>query len=112
MPAPAQEKPRGTVSESRARPQAAAAGVDRDRPSNHVWPAVPKPAPARTIHFVSLGCPKNRVDTEVMLGVSDRSGYRVVADPAEAEVIVVNTCGFIEAAKQESIDTIIELAEQ
>jgi ribosomal protein S12 methylthiotransferase len=67
-------------------------------------------AAARTIHFVSLGCPKNRVDTEVMLGVSDRAGYRLVQDPAEAEVIVVNTCGFIESAKQESIDTILELS--
>ncbi|MFI5305894.1 MAG: 30S ribosomal protein S12 methylthiotransferase RimO [Polyangiales bacterium] len=64
-----------------------------------------------TIHFVSLGCPKNRVDTEVMLGVSDQSGYRLVDDPSAAEVIVVNTCGFIEAAKQESIDTILELSE-
>ena len=66
----------------------------------------------RTIHFVSLGCPKNRVDTEVMLGVSERAGCRLVEDPGDAEVIVVNTCGFIESAKQESIDTILELAEQ
>jgi ribosomal protein S12 methylthiotransferase len=65
----------------------------------------------RTIHFVSLGCPKNRVDTEVMLGVSSGSGYRLVDDPAAAEVIVVNTCGFIESAKQESIDTILELSQ-
>jgi ribosomal protein S12 methylthiotransferase len=65
----------------------------------------------RTIHFVSLGCPKNRVDTEVMLGVSDTSGYRLVDDPAQAEVIVVNTCGFIEAAKQESIDTVLSLSD-
>lgn len=62
-----------------------------------------------TIHFVSLGCPKNRVDTEVMLGVSDRAGYRLVPDAADADVIVVNTCGFIEAAKQESIETILDL---
>ncbi|MDH5672080.1 MAG: 30S ribosomal protein S12 methylthiotransferase RimO [Myxococcales bacterium] len=63
------------------------------------------------IHFVSLGCPKNRVDTEVMLGVSARAGYRHVDDPHAAEVIVVNTCGFVEAAKQESIETVLELAE-
>jgi ribosomal protein S12 methylthiotransferase len=69
------------------------------------------PAPTRTIHFVSLGCPKNRVDTEVMLGVSDQSGCQLVDDPAEAEVIVVNTCGFIESAKQESIDTILALSD-
>jgi ribosomal protein S12 methylthiotransferase len=56
-----------------------------------------------TIHFVSLGCPKNRVDSEVMLGVAERAGYRHVDDAADASVIVVNTCGFIDAAKQESI---------
>ena len=63
----------------------------------------------RTIHFVSLGCAKNRVDTEVMLGVSDQSGFEIVEDPAEAEVIVVNTCGFIGPAKEESVDTILEM---
>lgn len=68
-------------------------------------------AARKTIHFVSLGCPKNRVDTEVMLGVSELAGYRLVEDAAAAEVIVVNTCGFIEAAKQESIDTVLELAD-
>lgn len=67
--------------------------------------------PKKTIHFVSLGCPKNRVDTEVMLGVSDTAGYELVGDAAAANVIVVNTCGFVEAAKQESIDTIFELAD-
>lgn len=65
----------------------------------------------RTIHFVSLGCPKNRVDSEVMLGLAERSGYRHVSDATGAEVIVINTCGFIDSAKQESIDTILELAE-
>jgi len=65
----------------------------------------------RTIHFISLGCPKNRVDTEVMLGVSDASAYRVVDRPEDAEVIVVNTCGFIGPAKEESIDTILEMGQ-
>ena len=64
----------------------------------------------RTIHFVSLGCPKNRVDSEVMLGVAERAGYRHVTEAEEASVIVVNTCGFIDAAKKESIDTILELS--
>jgi len=64
----------------------------------------------RTIHFVSLGCAKNRVDTEVMLGVSDQSGFELVEDPAEAEVIVINTCGFIGPAKEESINTILEMS--
>ncbi len=63
----------------------------------------------RTIHFVSLGCAKNRVDTEVMLGVSGESGFDIVDDPADAEVIVVNTCGFIGPAKQESVETILEM---
>ena len=64
----------------------------------------------RTIHFVSLGCAKNRVDTEVMLGVSDQSGFEIVEDPAEAQVIVVNTCGFIGPAKEESVETILEMS--
>jgi ribosomal protein S12 methylthiotransferase len=66
---------------------------------------------SRTIHFVSLGCPKNRVDSEVMLGVAQREGYVHVDDPSSANVIVVNTCGFIDAAKKESIDTILEMAD-
>jgi len=65
----------------------------------------------KSIHFVSLGCPKNRVDTEVMLGIAEHAGYRHTGDAAKAEVIVVNTCGFIGPAKQESIETILELAE-
>jgi ribosomal protein S12 methylthiotransferase len=65
---------------------------------------------SRTIHFVSLGCAKNRVDTEVMLGGSDQSGFTIVEDPAEAQVIVINTCGFIGPAKEESVDTILEMS--
>ncbi|MET0284051.1 MAG: 30S ribosomal protein S12 methylthiotransferase RimO [Polyangiales bacterium] len=66
-------------------------------------------SPRKTIHFVSLGCPKNRVDTEVMLGVGAGEGFQLVAEPSDAEVIVVNTCGFIGPAKEESIDTILEM---
>ena len=65
----------------------------------------------RTIHFVSLGCPKNRVDTEVMLGVSGLEGYRYEADADKADVIVVNTCGFIGPAKEESVDTILQMSQ-
>ncbi len=65
----------------------------------------------KTIHFISLGCPKNRVDSEVMLGVASQQKFRIVDDAADAEVIVVNTCGFIGEAKKESIDTIFEMAE-
>lgn len=64
----------------------------------------------KTIHFVSLGCPKNRVDSEVMLGVARASGYAIVEEPDDASVVVVNTCGFIGEAKRESIETIFELA--
>lgn len=61
--------------------------------------------------MVTLGCPKNRVDSEVMLGTLQHKGYTLVKDPAEAEVIVVNTCAFIGPAKKESVDTILEMAE-
>jgi ribosomal protein S12 methylthiotransferase len=60
--------------------------------------------------MVSLGCPKNQVDAEQMLGVLAGSGYEITADQAEADVIVVNTCGFIESAKEESIEAILEAA--
>jgi ribosomal protein S12 methylthiotransferase len=66
--------------------------------------------PAQKVYFVSLGCPKNQVDTEVMLGIVRDGGHALVDDPHDADTLVVNTCGFIEAAKQESIDTILELA--
>ena len=63
------------------------------------------------VHMVSLGCPKNRVDSEVILGEMVGSGYQTVGSPEGADVIVVNTCGFIDAAKEESVDTILEMAE-
>src|SRR6266404_342544 len=63
------------------------------------------------VGFVSLGCPKNLVDSEVMLGTLSRQGYSITAHKEEADVIVVNTCGFIDSAKKESIDTILEMAE-
>ncbi|HZQ56194.1 MAG TPA: 30S ribosomal protein S12 methylthiotransferase RimO [Bryobacteraceae bacterium] len=63
------------------------------------------------IGFVSLGCPKNLVDTEVMMGQLVTDGHELTPNPAEADVIVVNTCSFIDPAKQESVDTILEMAE-
>ncbi|MBI4618638.1 MAG: 30S ribosomal protein S12 methylthiotransferase RimO [Desulfobacterales bacterium] len=63
------------------------------------------------VSLVSLGCPKNLVDTEVMLGLLIENGYRVSQREEEAEIIIVNTCGFIKEAKEESIETILELAE-
>jgi ribosomal protein S12 methylthiotransferase len=65
----------------------------------------------KRIGFVSLGCEKNLVDTEVMMGMLGRRGYALTSQPVEADVIVVNTCGFIDKAKKESIDTILEMAE-
>lgn len=63
------------------------------------------------IGFVSLGCPKNQVDSEVMLGALMRSGFELTLEEDQADILIVNTCGFIDKAKQESIDTIIELGE-
>jgi ribosomal protein S12 methylthiotransferase len=64
----------------------------------------------KTIHLVSLGCVKNRVDSEVMLGVAEHAGFVHVDRAEDAEVILVNTCGFIGEAKEESIETIFEMA--
>ena len=64
----------------------------------------------KKVGFVSLGCPKNLVDSEVMMGQLQQSGYQVTSNASEADTIVVNTCGFIESAKQESIDAILEAA--
>ena len=66
---------------------------------------------ATRVYMHTLGCPKNRVDSEVMLGTLAEAGYRLEPDPAKAEIIVVNTCGFIESAKVESVDAIVELAD-
>src|SRR3954465_5486819 len=65
---------------------------------------------AQRIYFVSLGCPKNQVDTELMLGQVEAAGHAIVDSPTGADVIVVNTCAFIDAAKEESVDTILEMA--
>ena len=64
----------------------------------------------RTVYIVTLGCPKNQVDSELMMGMLVEQGHELVLDPEAADVLVVNTCSFIEAAKVESIDTILELA--
>jgi ribosomal protein S12 methylthiotransferase len=62
------------------------------------------------IGMISLGCPKNLVDSEVMLGLAQQAGHQLTRDPADADVLVVNTCAFIDKAKRESIDTILEMA--
>ena len=61
--------------------------------------------------FISLGCSKNLVDTEVMLGIIQQNGIELVNDPAEADILIVNTCAFIESAKTESITTFLNMAE-
>ena len=62
------------------------------------------------VGFISLGCPKNLVDSEVMMGQLQQNGYQITADADDADTVVVNTCGFIESAKQESIEAILEAA--
>src|SRR6516225_336452 len=63
------------------------------------------------IGLVSLGCPKNLVDSEVMLGLAQEAGHELTRDPEDADVLVINTCAFIDSAKQESIDAILEMAQ-
>lgn len=65
----------------------------------------------KKVHFISLGCPKNLVDTEIMLGHLTRDGYTITDDSSEADTVVVNTCGFVDDAKQESISKILEMSE-
>ena len=69
--------------------------------------AVPRP---QKVGFVSLGCPKNLVDSEVMMGYLARAGAELSPRVEDADVIVVNTCSFIESAQQESVNTILEMA--
>jgi ribosomal protein S12 methylthiotransferase len=84
--------------------------LERRSPPGAAPRDAPAPPPAVSVGFVSLGCPKNLVDSEVMLGQLRRNGCEITSDVAAAEVIVVNTCAFIDRAKQESIDTILEMA--
>jgi ribosomal protein S12 methylthiotransferase len=66
--------------------------------------------PLRTIHLLALGCPKNRIDTEVLAGIAAERGLELVGEPELADVIVVATCGFIESAREESIQALLETA--
>ncbi|MDI3327244.1 MAG: 30S ribosomal protein S12 methylthiotransferase RimO [Alicyclobacillaceae bacterium] len=65
----------------------------------------------RQVAVVTLGCEKNQVDSEVMMGLMERRGYHLVGDPQEADIIIVNTCGFIDDAKAQSVETILRMAE-
>src|SRR5580692_2223080 len=73
-------------------------------------PAVATPPPRTKVGFVSLGCPKNLVDSEVMMGMLAQAGADLVSRAEDADVIVVNTCSFIASAQQESVNTILEMA--
>ncbi len=68
--------------------------------------------PKGTVGMISLGCPKNLVDSEIMLGTLRDQGYQVVADGEHADTIIINTCGFIDEAKEESVETILEMVER
>src|SRR5271166_1366126 len=68
-------------------------------------------AAPKKIGFVSLGCPKNLVDSEVMMGLLSAGGAQITSRAEDADIIVVNTCSFIDSAKQESVDTILEMAQ-
>lgn len=85
--------------------------LERRRPSAAAAASASVPAGA-TVGLVSLGCPKNLVDSEVMLGRLREAGYEVVPEVKDADVIVVNTCAFIDRAKQESVDAILEMARE
>lgn len=82
------------------------------QPMQETQPMQAAPAAGKRVGFVSLGCPKNLVDSEVMMGLLQRAGWEITPDAAEADVLVVNTCSFIQPAQQESVETILELAQR
>lgn len=89
--------------------------IDNDRDGRTDWQPILLGAPTgrvepQRVGFLSLGCPKNLVDSEVMLGTLKRRGHRIATDVESADVIVVNTCAFIDRAKKESIDAVLEMA--
>src|SRR3954467_685108 len=69
------------------------------------------PGPLSTVALVTLGCARNEVDSEELAGRLEAGGFRLVADPEDAETVVVNTCGFVEAAKKDSVDTLLDAAD-
>src|ERR1700736_2528016 len=77
---------------------------------DEISPENPQATRPQKVGFVSLGCPKNLVDSEVMMGLLARAGAELTRRAEDADVIVVNTCSFIESAQQESVNTILEMA--
>ncbi len=88
-----------------------AQGCERGRqcPRDHPALLAPSGGAGRTFHLESLGCAKNQVDAELMIAALERAGWARAQGPEDAEVLIVNTCGFISAAKKESIETSLEL---
>ncbi len=80
-------------------------------PSSEALSAAPQPSARPTIGFVSLGCPKNLVDSEVMMGLLHRAGGELTPRAEDAEILVVNTCSFIDSARRESVNTILEMVQ-
>src|SRR4051812_40227516 len=80
-------------------------------PTSPVSRGSKRPTSKGNYSFVSLGCPKNLVDSERMLGLLQLDGYKLVQDPARSDFVIVNTCGFIERARDESFATIHEMLE-
>jgi ribosomal protein S12 methylthiotransferase len=74
-------------------------------------PSAPAAPAGHTVALVTLGCARNEVDSEELAGQLEAGGFRLVEDPADAETVVVNTCGFVEAAKKDSVDTLLAAAD-
>ena len=84
---------------------------EKSADSENPMPPAPPGITPKKVGFVSLGCPKNLVDSEVMMGLLAQGGAQITSRAEDADVIVVNTCSFIDTAKQESVDTILEMAQ-
>src|SRR3954453_23643877 len=69
------------------------------------------PGPLTTVALVTLGCARNEVDSEELAGRLEAGGFRLVADPADADTVVVNTCGFVESAQKDAVDTLLDAAD-
>ncbi|OUX33121.1 MAG: 30S ribosomal protein S12 methylthiotransferase RimO, partial [bacterium TMED264] len=70
-----------------------------------------KPKKKKSVNLISLGCAKNLVDSEILLGGINQTNLDIVKDPEDADTIIVNTCGFLDIAREESVNTILEAAE-
>src|SRR5947199_3001700 len=90
-------------------PTSLAPSVPRDAASNGSTASDPRSS--ATVALVTLGCARNEVDSEELAGRLEAGGFHLVEDPSEAQTVVVNTCGFVAAAKKDSVDTLLQAAE-